>query len=95
MKLRQRFKEVYEERHGVKLTVTPFVVRAVVPALRAFHAKCNDVPGPLISLKARVEPPACAPLSNLTATPMSRVFGVAFLHSDVSNSIARSHQCVV
>jgi 2-oxoglutarate dehydrogenase E2 component (dihydrolipoamide succinyltransferase) len=31
MKLRQQYKGVYEERHGVKLTVTPFVVRASAP----------------------------------------------------------------
>ncbi len=51
MKLRQKFKGVYEERHGVKLTVTPFVVRAVVPALRAFPVVNSSVEGEEIVYK--------------------------------------------
>jgi len=51
MKLRAKFKDVYEERHGVKLTVTPFVVRAVVPALRAFPVVNSSVEGEEIVYK--------------------------------------------
>jgi 2-oxoglutarate dehydrogenase E2 component (dihydrolipoamide succinyltransferase) len=51
MKLRQRYKDVYEERHGVKLTVTPFVVRAVCPALRAFPVVNSSVEGEEIVYK--------------------------------------------
>jgi 2-oxoglutarate dehydrogenase E2 component (dihydrolipoamide succinyltransferase) len=51
MKLRQQFKGVYEERHGVKLTVTPFVVRAIVPALRAFPVVNSSVEGEEIVYK--------------------------------------------
>ncbi|HEX5044103.1 MAG TPA: 2-oxoglutarate dehydrogenase, E2 component, dihydrolipoamide succinyltransferase [Candidatus Polarisedimenticolaceae bacterium] len=51
MKLRQQFKAVYEERHGVKLTVTPFVVRAIVPALRAFPVVNSSVEGEEIVYK--------------------------------------------
>ncbi len=35
-KLRQKHKTVWEERHGVKLTYTAFVAKAVVDALKAF-----------------------------------------------------------
>ena len=51
MKLRHKLKGVYEERHGVKLTVTPFVVRAVVPALRAFPVVNSSVEGEEIVYK--------------------------------------------
>jgi 2-oxoglutarate dehydrogenase E2 component (dihydrolipoamide succinyltransferase) len=51
MKLRQKFKGVYEERHGVKLTVTPFVVRGIVPALRAFPVVNSSVEGEEIVYK--------------------------------------------
>jgi len=45
MNLRQKYKGVYEERHAVKLTVTPFVVRALCPALRAFPVVNSSVEG--------------------------------------------------
>jgi 2-oxoglutarate dehydrogenase E2 component (dihydrolipoamide succinyltransferase) len=36
MQLRERVRASFEERHGVKLTVTPLMVRAAVEALKAF-----------------------------------------------------------
>ncbi len=36
MALRARFKEEFERQHGLKLTVTPFFLKAVVEALKAF-----------------------------------------------------------
>jgi 2-oxoglutarate dehydrogenase E2 component (dihydrolipoamide succinyltransferase) len=51
MGLRQKYKGVYEERHGVKLTVTPFVVRALCPALRAFPVVNSSVEGDEIVYK--------------------------------------------
>jgi 2-oxoglutarate dehydrogenase E2 component (dihydrolipoamide succinyltransferase) len=51
MKLRQQYKGVYEERHGVKLTVTPFVVRALCPALRAWPVVNSSVEGEEIVYK--------------------------------------------
>ena len=36
MKLRQEHREAFLQRHGVKLTVTPFFVKAAVAALKAF-----------------------------------------------------------
>jgi pyruvate dehydrogenase E2 component (dihydrolipoamide acetyltransferase) len=36
VRLRERSKEAFEQRHGVKLTYLPFVVRATVDALQAF-----------------------------------------------------------
>jgi 2-oxoglutarate dehydrogenase E2 component (dihydrolipoamide succinyltransferase) len=51
MSLRQKYKGIYEERHGVKLTVTPFVVRALCPALRAFPVVNSSVEGDEIVYK--------------------------------------------
>jgi pyruvate dehydrogenase E2 component (dihydrolipoamide acetyltransferase) len=45
MTLRERYKATYEERHGVKLTVTPFVIRAICPALRAWPVVNSSVEG--------------------------------------------------
>jgi 2-oxoglutarate dehydrogenase E2 component (dihydrolipoamide succinyltransferase) len=36
MRLREEHKQAFQERHGVKLTPTPFMVRAAVEALKAF-----------------------------------------------------------
>ena len=38
VQLRERSKDAFAERHGVKLTYLPFVVRATVDALQAFPA---------------------------------------------------------
>ena len=45
MKLRERFKATYEERHGVRLTVTPFFVQAAAQALRAWPVVNASVVG--------------------------------------------------
>jgi 2-oxoglutarate dehydrogenase E2 component (dihydrolipoamide succinyltransferase) len=45
VKLREKYKAVYEERHGAKLTFTPFFVKAVCPALRAWPIVNSSVEG--------------------------------------------------
>ena len=45
VKLRERNKAVYEDRHGTKLTLTPFFVKAVCDALRAWPIVNSSVEG--------------------------------------------------
>jgi len=43
--LRTKYKSLYEERHGTKLTLTPFFVKAACDALRAFPILNSSVEG--------------------------------------------------
>jgi pyruvate dehydrogenase E2 component (dihydrolipoamide acetyltransferase) len=45
VKLRERYKPIYEERHGTKLTMTPFFVKAVCDGLRAWPVVNSSVEG--------------------------------------------------
>ena len=45
VKLRGAYKAAYEDRHGVKLTFTPFFVKAICPALRAWPIVNASVEG--------------------------------------------------
>jgi pyruvate dehydrogenase E2 component (dihydrolipoamide acetyltransferase) len=45
VKLRERNKAVYEDRHGTKLTLTPFFVKAVCDGLRAWPIVNSSVEG--------------------------------------------------
>jgi 2-oxoglutarate dehydrogenase E2 component (dihydrolipoamide succinyltransferase) len=45
MKLRVAHRDAFQERHGVKLTVTPFIVKATVEALQAFPVVNASVDG--------------------------------------------------
>ncbi len=45
VKLREKYRALYEERHGAKLTFTPFFVKAVCPALRAWPIVNSSVEG--------------------------------------------------
>ncbi len=45
MKLRVAHRDAFQERHGVKLTVTPFIVKATVEALKAFPIVNASVDG--------------------------------------------------
>lgn len=45
MKLRAAHRDAFQERHGVKLTVTPFIVKATVDALKAFPIVNTSIDG--------------------------------------------------
>ncbi|MFQ5877798.1 MAG: 2-oxoglutarate dehydrogenase, E2 component, dihydrolipoamide succinyltransferase [Acidobacteriota bacterium] len=45
MRLRQQNREAFRERHGIKLTVTPFLLKAAVDALKAFPVVNASVDG--------------------------------------------------
>jgi 2-oxoglutarate dehydrogenase E2 component (dihydrolipoamide succinyltransferase) len=51
VKLREKFKPAYEERHGTKLTLTPFFVKAVCDGLRAWPVINASVEGDEIVYK--------------------------------------------
>jgi len=51
MKLRVEHQQAFAERHGVKLTPTPFMVRAAVEALKAFPVMNASIDGDNISYK--------------------------------------------
>ena len=44
-KLREKYRQVYEERNGVRLTYLPFIIKAVVDALKAFPILNSSVDG--------------------------------------------------
>jgi 2-oxoglutarate dehydrogenase E2 component (dihydrolipoamide succinyltransferase) len=44
-KLREEHRQAFQERHGVKLTVTPFFVKAAVAALKAFPVANSSLDG--------------------------------------------------
>ena len=44
-KLRDKYRQVYEERNGVRLTYLPFIIKAVVDALKAFPILNSSVDG--------------------------------------------------
>ncbi len=46
--LRSKYKQAYEERSGVKLTYTPFIVKATIDALKAFPILNSRVDGDTI-----------------------------------------------
>ena len=52
--LRERNKAAFEQRHGTKLTITPFIVRAAVDALKAFPIVNTSVDGDNIIYKKDV-----------------------------------------
>jgi 2-oxoglutarate dehydrogenase E2 component (dihydrolipoamide succinyltransferase) len=43
--LRQKYRKVYEERNGVRLTYLPFIIKATVDALKAFPVLNSSVDG--------------------------------------------------
>jgi 2-oxoglutarate dehydrogenase E2 component (dihydrolipoamide succinyltransferase) len=51
MRLREQHRQSFEERHGVKLTVTPLVVKAAVEALKAFPVVNASLDGDTILYK--------------------------------------------
>src|SRR5262245_9622851 len=51
VKLRERYKATYEDRHGTKLTITPFFVKAVCDGLRAWPVINASVEGDEIVYK--------------------------------------------
>ncbi|HZN54206.1 MAG TPA: 2-oxoglutarate dehydrogenase, E2 component, dihydrolipoamide succinyltransferase [Candidatus Polarisedimenticolaceae bacterium] len=51
VKLRASFKDLYDQRHGTKLTITPFFVKAVCDALRAWPVVNASVEGEEIVYK--------------------------------------------
>src|SRR4029077_15187491 len=51
VKLRERFKPAYEQRHGTKLTMTPFFVKAACDGLRAWPVINASVEGNDIAYK--------------------------------------------
>ena len=59
--LRAKYKGVFEERHGVKLTFTPFFVRAVCDGLRAWPIINASVEGTDILYKKDVISARCVP----------------------------------
>jgi 2-oxoglutarate dehydrogenase E2 component (dihydrolipoamide succinyltransferase) len=44
-KLRDKYRQAYEERNGVRLTYLPFIIKAVVDALKAFPILNSSVEG--------------------------------------------------
>jgi 2-oxoglutarate dehydrogenase E2 component (dihydrolipoamide succinyltransferase) len=44
-KLRDKYRQVYEERNGVRLTYLPFIIKGVVDALKAFPILNSSVDG--------------------------------------------------
>jgi len=51
LRLREEHRQAFQERHGVKLTVTPFLVRAAVEALKAFPVVNASIDGDNIVYK--------------------------------------------
>jgi pyruvate dehydrogenase E2 component (dihydrolipoyllysine-residue acetyltransferase) len=49
--LRAKYRHAYEERSGVKLTYTPFIIKATVDALKAFPILNSSVDGERIAYK--------------------------------------------
>jgi pyruvate dehydrogenase E2 component (dihydrolipoamide acetyltransferase) len=49
--LRQKYRQAYEERSGVKLTYMPFIVKATIDALKAFPVLNSSVDGESIVYK--------------------------------------------
>jgi 2-oxoglutarate dehydrogenase E2 component (dihydrolipoamide succinyltransferase) len=54
MRLREEHRQAFQERHGVKLTVTPFLVKAAVEALKAFPIVNASIDGDNIVYKKDV-----------------------------------------
>jgi len=52
--LRQKYRQAYEERSGVKLTYLPFIVKATVDALKAFPVVNTSVDGDSIVFKQEI-----------------------------------------
>jgi 2-oxoglutarate dehydrogenase E2 component (dihydrolipoamide succinyltransferase) len=44
-RLREKYRQVYEERNGVRLTYLPFIIKAAVDALKAFPVLNSSVEG--------------------------------------------------
>jgi 2-oxoglutarate dehydrogenase E2 component (dihydrolipoamide succinyltransferase) len=51
VQMRERFKRTYEQRHGTKLTITPFFIKAVCAGLRAWPVVNASVEGDEIVYK--------------------------------------------
>jgi 2-oxoglutarate dehydrogenase E2 component (dihydrolipoamide succinyltransferase) len=51
VRLRTQYKKIYEERHGTKLTFTPFFIKAVCDGLRAWPVVNSSVEGDAIVYK--------------------------------------------
>ena len=54
MKLRAAHRDAFQERHGIKLTVTPFIVKATVDALKVFPIVNASVDGDKVVYKKDV-----------------------------------------
>ena len=51
VKLREKYKQTYEERHGTRLTFTPFFIKAAIDGLRAWPVVNASVEGQTIVYK--------------------------------------------
>ncbi len=54
MRLREEHRQAFQERHGVRLTVTPFLVKAAVEALKAFPVVNASIDGDNVVYKKDV-----------------------------------------
>jgi len=67
---RERFKDEFEKRHGIKLTFTPFFVRAAVEAIKAFPIINSSVDGTNIVYKRDVNIGLAVALENGLIVPV-------------------------
>ena len=67
---RERFKQEFEQRHGIKLTFTPFLVRACVEAIKELPIINSSVEGTNIILKRDVNIGIAVALDNGLIVPV-------------------------
>ena len=67
---RERFKKEFEQRHGIKLTFTPFIVRACVEAIKELPIINSSVEGTNIILKRDVNIGIAVALENGLIVPV-------------------------
>ncbi len=84
---RERFKDEFEKRHGIKLTYTPFFVRAAVEAIKEFPIINSSVEGTNIIYKRDVNVGIAVALENGLIVPVIK-------HADEKNflGVARAVQ---
>jgi len=68
--MRERFKEEFEKRHGIKLTFTPFFIRAAVEAIKDFPIVNSSVEGMNIVYKREVNVGVAVALENGLIVPV-------------------------
>ncbi len=72
MKLRQEHREAFLQRHGVKLTVTPFFVKAAVAALKAFPIVNASLDGDNVIYKKDINIGVAVALDGGLIVPVSK-----------------------